>query len=146
FAANYALGGQNVWGFHLVNLLLHLLNGVLIYILAKEIFSRASSELPVDGLALLASLFFIVHPVQTESVTYISSRSELLSTLFYIIAVFLFIRKQPEKIGFGFCLVTAAILVLALGAKETAISLPAGLLVCDFIFLSNGEIRKVTSR
>src|SRR5438093_6457356 len=131
FAANYALGGQNVWGYHLVNLLLPLLNGILIYLLAKEIFSRVSSELPVEGLALLASLLFVVHPVQTESVTYISSRSELLSTSLYIVAVLLFVRRRPDKIGFVFSLLIAAILALALGAKETAISLPAALLMYD---------------
>jgi hypothetical protein len=158
FAANYAAGGQNVWGYHLVNLLLHLLNGLLIYFLALRIWailraspgaSLARPPMPEGDaitFALLAALFFVVHPVQTESVTYISSRSELLSTFFYIVAVLLFIRKQPEKIGFGFCLLIAAILAFALGAKETAISLPAALLLSDFIFLSNGEIRKVVSR
>src|SRR5215471_2064547 len=63
FAANYAAGGQNVWGYHLVNLLLHLLNGVLIYVLAKEIFLRASTPLRPNILAFLASAFFLVHPV-----------------------------------------------------------------------------------
>jgi tetratricopeptide (TPR) repeat protein len=146
FAANYALGGQNVWGYHLVNLLIHLLNGVLIYVLATEIFSRASTRLPTNVLAFFASAFFLVHPVQTESVTYISSRSELLSTLFYILAVLLFVRRRPEKIGFAFSLIIAAILALALGVKETTISLPAALLVYDFVFISNGEIRRVLSR
>jgi tetratricopeptide (TPR) repeat protein len=146
FAGNYVVGGQNVWGYHLVNLLLHLLNAVLIYILAKKILSRASTPFPANVLAFLASAFFLVHPVQTESVTYISSRSELLSTFFYILAVLLFVRKRPEKIGFGFSLIIAAILVLALGVKETTISLPAALLVYDFVFLSNGEIRRVLSR
>src|ERR1051326_6757646 len=157
FAANFAAGGQNVWGYHLVNLLLHLLNGLLIYFLALRIWAisrfsgggpLARSPIPEQAttFALLAALFFIIHPVQTESVTYVSSRSELLSTLFYIVAVLLFIRKAPEKIGFSFCLLTAAILVLALGAKETTISLPAALLLYDFIFLSNGDIRKVVRR
>jgi tetratricopeptide (TPR) repeat protein len=146
FAGNYAVGGQNVWGYHLVNLLLHLLNGVLIYFLAKEIFSRASTLLPANVLAFFASAFFLVHPVQTESVTYISSRSELLSTFFYILAVLLFVRARPEKIGFSFSLIIAAILALALGVKETTISLPAALLVHDFVFISNGEIRRVLSR
>src|SRR5437773_10665320 len=74
FAANYALGGQNVWGFHLVNLLLHLLNGLLIYFLARQIFKNSGRGDTADAFGLLAALFFLVHPIQTESVTYISSR------------------------------------------------------------------------
>jgi tetratricopeptide (TPR) repeat protein len=146
FAANYAVGGQNVWGYHLVNFLLHLLTALLIFVLAKEIFSRARPPFPADISAFLASAFFLLHPIQTESVTYISSRSELLSTFFYLLGFLLFVRTRPEKIGFRFSLIIAAILALALGVKETTISLPAALLAYDFIFISNGEIRSVLSR
>src|SRR3989475_5788849 len=75
FAANHAINGQNVWGYHLVNLLLHLLNGILIYVIAKHIFSRSFPRYDLsNSFATLAAIFFIIHPVQTESVTYISSR------------------------------------------------------------------------
>ncbi len=147
FAANHAINGQNVWGYHLVNLLLHVLNGALIYVIGKHIFSSAFVRRDLSGsFAILAAVFFLVHPVQTESVTYISSRSELLSTLFYMLALLLFVRRRPEKIDFRFALVIAATLAIAISAKETAISIPAALLVYDFVFLSGGEIRRLSSR
>src|SRR2546426_1383983 len=146
FAANHAINGQNVWGYHLVNLLLHVLNGALIYVIAKHIFSTAFRRDLSNSFATLAAIFFLVHPVQTESVTYVSSRSELLSTLFYMLALLLFVRRRPEKIDFRFALVIAAILAIAISAKETAISIPAALLVYDFVFLSGGEIRRLRSR
>ena len=147
FAANHAVNGQNVWGYHLVNLLLHVLNGALIYVIGKHIFSSAFVRRDLSGsFAISAAVFFLVHPVQTESVTYISSRSELLSTLFYMLALLLFVRRRPEKIDFRFALVIAATLAIAISAKETAISIPAALLVYDFVFLSGGEIRRLSSR
>jgi protein O-mannosyl-transferase len=146
FAANNWLGGQNVWGYHLFNLLLHLLNGVLIFYLGRKVFSLAHGANDVDVYALLAAALFLTHPVQTESVTYISSRSELLSTVFYVFALLLFARRPPEEIGFKFSLIMMVVFVAGLAAKETVISLPAALLAYDFVFFSGGQIRKVLSR
>ena len=128
FALNRALNGDNVWGYHFVNLVLHILNAFLIYLLAHRIFRRHGSFSAPQIAALLAASIFLVHPVQTESVTYISSRSELLSTFFYTLAVLLFSRKAPDRIGFRFSLLIALFFFLGMRAKETVISLPAALL------------------
>jgi tetratricopeptide (TPR) repeat protein len=163
FAANHAINGENVWGYHLVNLLLHILNGFLVYLLARELFTvgavydrayfpdsgktaRSQTAPTVDIAALLAAAFFLVHPVQTESVTYISSRSELLSTFFYALAVLLFARRSRDRIGFRFSLIIGVVFILGMRSKETVISLPAVLFLYDFIFFSAGEFRRVLSR
>ena len=147
FAVNHSINGESVWGYHLVNLLLHLLNGLLVFVLARHIFSRTLDRKDLsESFALLAAAFFIAHPVQTESVTYISSRSELLSTLFYIGAVVVFARTSPARIGFLFSLMIGVFFVLGIGAKETVISLPGALFLYDFIFFSSGRFRGVLSR
>jgi tetratricopeptide (TPR) repeat protein len=147
FAVNYAINGDNVWGYHLINFVLHLLNGILVYFLGRHIFSKVFERKHFDYVAaLLAAAFFLVHPVKTESVTYISSRSELLSTFFYTLAVLLFARRSPGRIDFGFSLIVAFFFGLGMASKETVISLPAALLLYDFIFFSGGEIRPVLSR
>ncbi len=148
FAANRAINGDSVWGYHFVNLVLHLLNGCLIYFFGLRIFNSPSNsgEMNPETAALLAASFFLVHPVQTESVTYISSRSELLSTFFYVLAVFLFAHTSPDRIGFTFGLPIGILFVLGMRTKETVISLPAALLLYDFIFLSGGQIRRVFAR
>src|SRR5439155_5319508 len=141
FALNYKFGGQEVWGYHLVNLLLHLLNGILIYFVAKKLFSKAGVNPDrVMIFSLLAAAFFLTHPVQTESVTYISSRSELLSTAFYLIALLAVVHQPAPKMGFLFSLLIGVIFLLGLGAKETVISLPAAILLYDWLFESNGRI------
>ena len=86
FAINYALHEQDVWGYHFVNLLLHLLNGILVLFAAEHVMRRVGVDPSrVRAYAVLAATFFEVHPVQTQAVTYISSRSEVLSTFFYLL-------------------------------------------------------------
>ena len=84
YGLNYAVGGYEVHGYHLVNLLLHILNALLVYGLARS-FRRDGS------FALFAGLLFAAHPVNTETVNYISSRSSSLAAFFYLSAFYLFI-------------------------------------------------------
>ena len=84
FTLNYILFGQEVWSYHVVNFLMHVANGLLIFFLAARIFAGVGLDTQRSRqYATLAAAFFLVHPLQTESVTYVSSRSELLSTFFY---------------------------------------------------------------
>jgi protein O-mannosyl-transferase len=141
FTLNYRWGGQDVWGYHLVNLLFHLLNGILIFFIAKQLFSKLVIQSDrVVLYSVLSAAFFLVHPVQTESVTYISSRSEVLSTTFYLIAFLLFVRRPVTKIGFLFSFVVGLFFLLGLGVKETVISLPAVMMLYDWLFLSNARL------
>src|SRR5262245_30432091 len=147
FAINYQIHGQQVFGYHLVNFVLHLLNGMLVLLIATHIFSRCDSTKERDRIyGLLAAALFVVHPIQTESVTYISSRSELLSTLFYVICVLLFIKRDDRKIGFVWSLVVLVPFFLGALSKETVISLPAVLLAYDFLFFAKADFRAVLRR
>lgn len=145
FALNFLVHGQDVWGYHLVNLALHLGNGILVFFIVANLFGRVIPARPLSY-AFLAAAFFVLHPIQTESVTYISSRSELLSALFFNLSVLLFVRRRPEGIGFLWSLVAAVPFLLGLFSKETVITLPAILLLIDFLFLSSGEVRAVVKR
>ena len=147
FTLNSIWTGQDVWSYHLVSLSLHLVNGILIFFIALRIFARTEIQLQQQRFwAFLAAVFFLVHPVQTESVTYISQRAEVLSTLFYAVGFLLFVWWPEEKIGIIASLVIAIPYVLALNSKESAISLPAVLFLYDFIFISDCTFRKMLSR
>src|SRR5438093_12018129 len=101
FAFNQWLSGQNVFSYHAVNLFLHVVNALLVFWIASGILRKITSA-PSDSrmYALQAAAFFLCHPVQTESVTYISSRSELLSTLFYLIGFLVFVLWPEGQVGF----------------------------------------------
>ena len=126
FALNYYFGKLNVFGYHLVNLMLHIANGIILYFImlwtinpltakSKELRAKSKGqetneeELYAPGsmpyvnsstnfrLPLYASLIFIAHPIHTQAVTYIVSRSSVLATTFYLLALLLFIRAFKQR-------------------------------------------------
>jgi hypothetical protein len=146
---NYALGGLNVVGYHVFNILVHALNSMFVYLLILWTLS-----LPLlmgkygsrsRRMALFGALLFAVHPVQTESVTYIITRTELLATFFYLSSFLLFIQGVRKK-NFLYHVGAGVTAVLAANSKEWAVTLPAVLFVYDYLFLAEGSFKAVLSR
>ena len=105
FALNYHFGGLNVFGYHLVNLIIHLANALLVFTLLRLTFrttyfqtrysvSKSSLFTPSCFIPLFAALLFAVHPIQTQAVTYIVQRLASLATLFYLLSVALFVKAR----------------------------------------------------
>lgn len=115
FHWNYLLGGQNPLLYHWVNLLLHAANSILLLAVARRYLSPFA--------AVCVAVFFALHPLQTESVTYVFARSTLWSTHFALWALWLYARAKrlPSALLFG----------VSLLAKEEAIALPAFLLLLE---------------
>jgi len=135
FVLNYKVNSLHVTGYHIVNLLLHLLTScILFYILNRTmilIYRKGNY-----CFSLISTLLFAVHPLATESVTYISSRSSLLSAFFILLGLFFFIIayggddfKRPHSF------LSLLAFVLAVGSKEISIIFPLLVLVYDFYFL-----------
>jgi len=169
FALNYYFGGLDIFGYHLVNLVLHLLVGILIYFILCHLVSVGNSSarsstlldmtnttrstgdfLPWRYLPLFSALLFAAHPINTESITYILSRSSVLATLFYLLGFFLFIKairigkQDTPKVSAFSPVVKKALLftgssgafILGVGTKEIIITLPAMLLLYLYYFVS----------
>lgn len=143
-AINYYFGKLNVFGYHLVNLLLHISNGIMLYFI---LFQTANLPLLKEKygqrayrIALYASLIFISHPIQTQAVTYIISRSSVLATTFYLLTLLLFIQAFQKNSKFY---LIAAFLAscLGMGTKQIAATLPLTLLIYDFYFISDGRLK-----
>ncbi len=122
YALNYAAGGSNVFGYHLVNLLLHVACCLLVLALARRLAVVYSPEL-AEGTALGAALLFAVHPAHVEDVTAMVGRAELLAALgalgcLVLVCDGMRTHSLPRKI--------AATAVLALGvlSKENAATAP----------------------
>jgi protein O-mannosyl-transferase len=92
FALNYHLGGTDPFGYHLVNLGLHIGCGLLVYLLLRRV--RESVFLPVLG-----ALLFIAHPLQTQAVTYVVQRMAVLAALFFLLSLWLFVRARERLAG-----------------------------------------------
>src|SRR5580700_4336815 len=87
-AVNYALGGFHVWGYHALNLAVHILAGLtLLGVVRRTLLQPVLCErfgAVANGLALAVAIIWTVHPLQTESVTYVIQRAESIMGLFYL--------------------------------------------------------------
>ncbi|NTW65986.1 MAG: hypothetical protein HGB21_06710 [Nitrospirae bacterium] len=146
---NYQLNGMNVVGYHIFNIATHILNSIMVYFLVlgtltlPQFLDRYQGK--AKWMALFCALLFGVHPIQTESVTYIISRSELLATFFYLAAFLLLIRGARSR-NFLYAIGVMIASVLAVSSKEWAVTLPALLVLYDFLFLAEGKVKQVLSR
>ena len=135
---NYALGGMDPRGYHLVSLVFHAASAVLFYFAARRLIGAA---LPAAGLAALswgaalAALLFAVHPLRVESVVWITERRDVQSVFFYLLAVLGYLRAVEEgrdgRLAPLWRGLSVAALVGAVMSKSSTIMLPAALLLID---------------
>lgn len=134
YRIDYALYGLSSFGYHVTNLLIHLLVSIAFYFLIRR----------ENGLfvAFLSALFFVVHPIHTQAVTYLSGRADLLLALFVILGLFAFreaVTTKKRRIWSGICLISY---FLALLSKELAIFFP--LVTLLFYFHLSKKHKKLT--
>ena len=132
FSVNHAIGQLDVFGYHLINLMLHLCVGIMLYFLTMELLTIENPALTqtFQRLPLAVSLIHIFNPINVESVTYLSSRSSVLVTLFYLSSFYLFIRfvnskeKKKKWENIHYPIVIFFLFYLGLGTKEIIVTLP----------------------
>ena len=109
--------GLGVAGFHVVNVLIHLSNVLLVYVLSTEFVRAQPLRDHLKYVPLLTALLFAAHPIHTEAVTYISGRSISLMTLFYLAGIMAYVIgcARQNKITLHF--LVPILFVMALGAK-----------------------------
>lgn len=125
--------GAGLFGFHLVNLLVHAGNVLLVYVLSRSILAGTKAvrtDLVADA-ALLTSLLFALHPVQTEAVTYVSGRSASLMTVFYLAGLLTYVRGCEGQGSRRMAFLSPCFFLCALAVKETAVTLPVVLLLWE---------------
>jgi Tfp pilus assembly protein PilF len=134
YMLNYHLFGLNSWGFHLMNILIHAGNSILVFLITARII-RGSSTLSSPYYLLssfVAALFFVTHPIHTEAVSWVSGLPELSFTFFYLLSFFLYVRH--DSVFMSGYLPSLTSFFLATLCKETALTLPAVLVVYDYTF------------
>jgi hypothetical protein len=132
-ALNYYFGGMAVEGYHLVNITIHILCGIVLYYLTRATLSllpqfRVKGN--VEKIAFFASLLWLLHPVQTNGVTYIVQRMTSLATLFVLLSLLAYVKgRKEEQPGRRNLLLLFSVIsgICALFSKENAI-----MVVCCF--------------
>jgi len=178
-ALNYAISGTKVWSYHAVNLAIHILAGLTLFGIVRRTIDSSTGFQPVSSnahglkahatfLALSIALLWTLHPLQTESVTYLIQRAESLMGLFYLLTLYCFIRyttwrddlrvvrfdvdaaarrvspsnAASRRVHAGFWFAAAfATCLLGMATKEVMVSAPIVVLLYDRTFPS-GTFRK----
>ena len=181
FAFNHALSGEHVWSYHALNLLIHLLAGLALFGIVRRTlrlssgqalrlssartFRLGSGQAFASGdamfVAFSVALLWALHPLQTESVTYIVQRAESLMGLFYLLTLYCFIRgaepaenfgppsigpvqppkdsavgrEEKPKAGSGWFVLSFVACLLGMATKEVMVSAPVIVLLYDRTFL-----------
>lgn len=160
FAVNYYFGGYNVVGYHLVNIVLHFLTGVFLFFFIRitlgidirqkssKIYTEQGFINSVNSIALFASCLWLVHPLQTQAVTYIVQRMTSMAVMFYILSLLLYIlgrlswqnNQHRLKAGgfFAGCIISGG---LALASKQNAATLPFVILLYEWFFFQDLKIK-----
>ncbi len=126
YAVDFYFWALNPMGYHLTNTALHIINAILLLFL----LSRITKDYLIG---LVASLFFLSHPIQTEAVTWISGRSNVLFLSFFLISFLFYLRyRKDESRSFYFLSLFA--FIAALLSKEMAASLPFIFILFDYSY------------
>jgi hypothetical protein len=133
FALDYALSGDEPWGYHLCNIAYHAACAFLVLLLLRRLTGSGRA-------ALIGALLFCVHPVHTESVAYVSGRRDVLTALFFLLGLLAYLRYRRRGQA-RWILAALGSWLLALGAKEMAITLPAVVFLHDLV-LDRAALRR----
>src|SRR6184192_4731807 len=134
---DYLLWGMNPVGYHLTSLLLHATSAVVFFFLARRFLTLALPRASGRGHALtvsagFAALVFAIHPLRVESVAWVTERRDVLSGLFYLVTILLYLRAcEREARGRGWYWLSVAVFGCALLSKSMVVNLPVVLLILD---------------
>jgi len=125
YAFDYSISGLDPWGYHVSNIVLHALAACFVFLIAKSLLGGRL-------VALFTSLLFAVHPIQTDAVTYLSGRRDVLAGLFVLAGFYEFLRYRET--GRARHLALAGLLYpMAFFSKESGIVLPLFVVAYDIV-------------
>lgn len=142
---NFLISGLDPLSYHVLNVLLHAAAGTVVFFVLNQILAIAGLRARASWWPLFGAAVFLLHPLQTESVDYIAGRSEVVYGLFFFAAWLVFLRHFESDTSL---VVSAKVLLLFIAAvlgKESAVGLPAILLVTD-LYWGQGSLRARLAR
>lgn len=146
FAINYFFFKLNTFSYHIINVLIHVINAFLVFTLTKIICSSPRNDNFPESqnkylISLIAAFIFLVHPIQTSAVTYITQRFSLLSTFFYLSTVICYLKARLNSRNVFYVLSLIAT-YLAMFTKELAFTIPITLILCEVYFIQRSSFKE----
>ncbi len=136
-AVNYALGGMNPWGYHLLNLAVHLGAAIVLFDLLRRsllLGQRENAKIGAASIAGAVALLWVVHPLNTQAVTYVIQRAESMVVLFYLATLYALLRgatAQSKRSAITWCGVSVMCSALGMGTKQVMVTAPIAALLFD---------------
>ena len=152
FKITYAIGGLNTAYYHAGNLVIHILVSLLLYgVLRRSLLLHSDLQqcaAAAPWLAFFTALLWLVHPLQTQSVTYVCQRYESLMGLFFLLVLYCFIRglnpgSRNKRVWYDSALVSC---LLGMGTKEVMAMVPAVIFLYDYVFSGDSLSEILRSR
>lgn len=130
---NARMSGDSPLGYHLLNLIIHAINTGLVFLVLSRLLALAGGvgARTVRVAAAIGAAVFLVHPLQTESVSYIAGRSESLAAMFVLLAYVVFLYRRQEAISWMETAIVLALFAFGVSTKENAVSLAGVLILTD---------------
>lgn len=144
FWLNNKWSGDSASSYHLLNVFFHLLNGFLVFMIVRRLLEWAGTDFwPREPVAAFAGAVFLLHPIQTEAVAYVASRSENLSVFFCYAAFAAFLYRRKQAISFLEAIVVGVLFGAAVTSKEHTAVLPVLLLLTDYYWNPGFSLRGI---
>ncbi len=132
---NLQFFGREPFTYHLVNVLFHACAGILFFFAVRKILELAHvEERKLSLLAGIVAAIFLLHPIQTEAVSYIAQRGEDMGALLYFAAFCVFLYRKPGPLSWSRTIAVLALFLAAVSTKEHTVTLPVLLLLTDYFW------------
>ncbi|MBI5847558.1 MAG: tetratricopeptide repeat protein [Nitrospirae bacterium] len=151
FALNYAVAGLIPFGYHVTNVLIHVMNALLVYYFINLIFltpALSATRVSSQFIAFSTAFIFVAHPIQTQAVSYIVQRYTSFATLFYLLALIFYLKARLELLNSAkilaqkhlyYYVLALFFTVCAMKTKEIAFTLPVALALSEAYFFDNRD-------
>lgn len=138
YAIEYKFAELNPFVYHLTNLIFHLLNSVLVYLVLFKLFRN-------NFIAALVSILFAVHPLHTESVAWITERKDMLYAFFYLLAILFYLFNKETKTK-KYDVYVYLFFIMSCLSKASAVTFPVILLLVDYFFEKKLSLKNVKEK
>jgi Tfp pilus assembly protein PilF len=153
FALSWLYGKNDVTGYHVVNIMIHMITALMLYLTILNLLQTPNAgKWDQDSLyfiALFSAVFWSIHPIQIQAVTYIVQRMAAMAALFYLIGIFFYLKARMtiariyQTIFWGLCILS---FFLGIASKNNAILLPVSLLLIEIIFFRDLSLKSIQKK
>ena len=139
FAINYALGGLNVRGYHVTSVAIHILCALVLFGLVRRVHGSL-------GFAMACASLWMVHPLNTEAVNYLSQRTELMMGFFYFVTLYASVRAHASAQRARWFAAAVVSSALGMACKQTMVTVPLAVILVDRAFFFESWTAAVRQR